>query len=420
MTTHGGTSWRRRALVALAVATALHVAVLTTLNLVEAAPQVASRDHVRIDVTLASPQKPAAPPPTPALPPAARTNEPRETPPTVAAAAAPEPITDADAHVDATGSATTADTAPMVPRARNIDEGDTLMRSAIRGTSQGPLPSLATLESATGIKTAGPEKDSARASRLAKAHLERDMSEHDVARGLADDWFRRRRADVARLWNPNERELVDGGKQVRATELALRTAFNPLLWDEAFKVIAGDGAALAQSLTDLNRARAIEDMMSTNAQPLETDAERRARMLKTITTNKDAFATRVGLEVSVRHRADGSVESIEVTASSGHAQLDEGAVDAVARALALDPSDQAPPSVARGQPFFTRWSLDVRWALNVPKCSVLASGTGATSTMAKGDPLPVGCGTSFGNDGVDVPFTVKKDRNVELVSIERL
>jgi TonB family protein len=160
--------------------------------------------------------------------------------------------------------------------------------------------------------------------------------------------------------------------------------------------------------------------MTVQAQPLETDAERRERLRETLLTNKDAFATRVGLEVSVRHRADGTVETIEVTSSSGHKLLDEGAVDAVARALALDPADKAPPSVARGQPFFTRWSLDVRWALNVPKCSVLASGTGAASQMAAGGTVPVGCGTSFGNDGVDVPFTVKKDRNVELISIERL
>jgi outer membrane biosynthesis protein TonB len=397
-------------------AAALHVALIAFLH--GPLPHITKRDDVRVEVTFAPPPAPEAPPTPPALPPPPPPAAPSRTPPH-----APEPSIAQQAEAASTERAPEAGeraAAPSIDLRRRADDGESLMRSAIRGTAQGPLPSIATLEAATGVRTPGPESDAARASRLAKANLQRDMSEHDVARGLADDWFRRRSNDVARLWNPSERELIDGGKQVQATELALRTAFNPLLWKEAAEIIAGDASAVAQSLTDLNRARAIEEMMTSKAQPLETAAERRARLHHALTTNKDAFATSVGLEVSVRHRPDGSVETIEVTASSGHQLLDEGAVDAVARALALDPSDKAPPSIARGQPFFTRWSLDVKWALNVPKCSALASGTGAASQMAAGDMLPVGCGTSFGNDGVDVPFTVKKDRRVELISIDRL
>lgn len=120
--------------------------------------------------------------------------------------------------------------------------------------------------------------------------------------------------------------------------------------------------------------------------------------------------------------------------SSGHQLIDQRAADAVSHALARDPSDKAPASVASGQPFSSRWALRVNWEMNVPKCSILAGGTGATSQLMRPQPggrlpegktptgnvLPFGCGASLGNQGIDVPFTAQRSVDVELVAIERL
>ncbi|HEY4222152.1 MAG TPA: hypothetical protein VGO62_12435 [Myxococcota bacterium] len=288
----------------------------------------------------------------------------------------------------------------------------------VHGSAPGPAPSIALLESSTGIRVHGAESDAQRAGRLAKARLMNDLSEHDVARGLADDWFRRRRAEVERLWHPQEEQLDDGGKEVSSEALLARTLATPSLWGEADKVIAADGISVAQSFSDDRGAAIRESMMPHIAAP-ESDAERKRRFIDKRHTHRDAFATSVGLEIVVRHRGDGSVESVDVTEPSGQDRIDDSAVDAVAQALALDASDPAPASVAKGQAFATHWALDVRWEVNVPKCSAMRTGNTATSQMHSSG-LPIGCGTTFGNDGVDVPFTVKKSTHVELVSIEKL
>ena len=56
----------------------------------------------------------------------------------------------------------------------------------------------------------------------------------------------------------------------------------------------------------------------------------------------------------------------------------------------------------------------------MPKVSVLVSSESATALMAEGRSVPIGIGASFGNDGIDVPFTVHQSKHVELIAIEPL
>ncbi len=411
--------WRRRLLVGLALAVVLHAAswwILRALAGAEAAPVPASR----IAVALVHPhdegvapaerldERPPRPPVrVPSRAPTAPTSASTKPPATPVPAAAPpagEPRPDEGSPP--------GDVAPVGPRS----DGEARMRGVVRGASEGPQPSLGTLAGAT---VPGPQSDAARAAMLAKQRLVADLSAHDVARGLADDWFRRRRTEVERVWHPQDAELNDGGKEVRADQLMLRTAANPLLWGALNKKIAGEGSALAQSFSD-DRGSAIEQMMQNPLAPGESDAARKQRLFDALETHRDALAESVGLEVTLRHRADGSVEAVDVTTPSGQPRIDDGAVDAIARAFALDDKDAAPARVARGMPFTSTWTLAVRWEVLVPKCSVMRTGTSATSELLRGETVPVGCGTTFGNDGVDVPFTVKKSTHVELVAVEPL
>lgn len=388
-----------RIVVALVVATALHGLALLVLrdHGVRLRPDP-DEDGLTITIAPLAPRAVERPPPPSAValvepPPAQRTPQ-DEPPPTPAAGAEQSSARDE--------GASDVDTAPAGPRIRPSEDE---IAAIIRGTASGPAPSLATLERATGIRVPGGESDDERAERLAKARLETDIASHNVARGLTDDWFRRRRDEIERMWRPHGEELIDGGKETRAAELLMRTAANPLLWKEAGEAIWLDLYALSRQFS-MERSSALQEMLMLPSGKVETDVERREQFVQALTTNRGAFETSVGLEVRVRHRADGSVELIDVIVRSGHVHLDEGAVDAVARALAADLADRAPVAVAKGKPFASRWAVQVRWRVIPPKC--LFTG------------VAVACGGKFGPDGVEIPLTMKKETSVELVTIHEL
>ena len=234
----------QRAAVALAFATFVHVVALVVLR-GQVSLEVKAKDTRHITFTFVD-ARPLLQPVTKTLPyaeplPHKRSAPPLEQrplvdaePPIAQAPSQPSAASELDAAAStATGARSYA--SPVGPR---VPTRENKMRDVVRGTTEGPLPSIATLESATGIHVVGPESDIVRAGRVAQANLAHDLAAHDVARRLADHWFHRRRNDIARTWQPQDRELNDGGKEVRATELFARTLMNPLHWKDASRAIS--------------------------------------------------------------------------------------------------------------------------------------------------------------------------------------
>jgi hypothetical protein len=383
-------AWRR-ALVALAVAVAVH------LLLVQVIQQRALRTRpvpVR-SVPLSLVEQPPIPPPAEDEPTPPDVEVVEEEPPPRPPRAPPPPVEspgDAPAPPAATPEQDPppAD-APAPSPAPPPDPGpvDSLMRlptaeggmaGIVGAGATGPRVSLGALGGALDIRAEGLTTDAKAAARRARRLLEEDLADDAVSAGLADDYFRELHRRLEDAWRPAMDHLNDAGEAVTQIGMMKSLVTDPSGFGEMW-----------QLYLDLAKQYA-------NGEQPTIEPARRERLRELMRSRRGAFRYQAILEMKLTQGPDGRVVTLETLLPSGHPQVDEHAREALVQAIAALPDDP-PARVHRGRVFSSWWRLRATWVMVPP--TALFTGSGFDIT-AKGFQ-------------VDVPFDIKLKKNVLLL-----
>jgi hypothetical protein len=290
------------------------------------------------------------------------------------------------------------------------------------GQPDGLTAELGTLEDAIPHRAPGPMSDKERLQGELNSFLNGALAARDVRRGMVDDWFRGLGAGIERQWRPSARELNDPSQGTRAAILG-RFALNPKEWGEYGPLYLQEVVGLLQRDTakDPTLAFTPDPAAPTVLGQVENDERARLEALrKLLAENKQALRYIARARVVVSHRADGSVDSIEIVNPSGHERIDEGMVLAVERAL-LAVGAPLPTTPGGAAPPRSEWLLSAVWQVTPLRCA--AVDTVDNSGPIAGQSRSMSCGARWDitPDGVEVekPFELKLHTDVELLGVQR-
>lgn len=283
---------------------------------------------------------------------------------------------------------------------------------------------LPSLEGALDFRAPGPMSDKERGERAVTGYLKGALAQHDVRRGLADDYFRRFGKVIERQWRPQKGELNDGGKAVSQLGILQDFLLNPARWGEYYKLYVVEVMAPMMAAFGLDHTlRHVPDPSAptmAGQRELSPD-ELQQKLLEELGTRKQALRFSASARLRVFHDDKGRVMAIEVLASSGHPRLDDGMRQALERAAAAL-SEDAPPGVAAGRPFTSEWLLDARWQMTPPRCYAMQMGGGPPQPIPEDPITTFQCAPKWDitRDGLEVerPFEVKLHTEARLLEVQ--
>lgn len=383
-----GTFEKRRIGVALGLAVLLHA--LAYLLLPRGVPVASEQPSAPLIVELREIERP---------PPVAKTAEPEVTKPArVKRKPRPRVVVEAPPSLAGVGE-TPAQPAPPAAPPREVDLFDShALEGSVREWAQG----LGTSPDQGGAGEDTPQREHARVSGRVDGELEDTQATSRVRNGMVDPYFGKLAGGFRQVWKPPA-GLVDGSGDGISGHLKSFLG----QWSDAGRQFAATGSPFPTGTTPTGSDDARPITRPGNGSSGFDPEDFRARW------NGGEFAGS-GALVVVRLEQDstGAAVNVEVLASSGSAELDVSAVEAV-RGIA---GRHTPPEhgLGLGDPVIRSvWKFHARVVSNT--CAPVMDQAGA------GGVLGLGCGGTFdaalGEADAELPFERKVIATVELVAL---